>query len=129
MRVMLVRSPANHTDESEIPEAVEAENLSYPPLSLLSLAQYLIEKTEHEVKILDAQLHDWDHAEVERQIREWAPDVVGITVFTVGLVDCHKTVQTARRCPSVKRVVLGGPHISDFPKESVGLFPKGALPS
>ncbi len=121
MRVMLIRSPANHTVESEIPDAVEAENLSYPPLSLLSVAQYLIERTDHEVKILDAQLHQWDHAEVERRIREYAPEVVGITVFTVGLVDCHKTVQTARRCPSVKRVVLGGPHISDFPKESVGL--------
>ena len=31
MRVLLIRPPARHTVESEVPEAVEAENLSYPP--------------------------------------------------------------------------------------------------
>ena len=31
MRVMLIRPPAKHTVESEVPEAVSAENLSYPP--------------------------------------------------------------------------------------------------
>jgi anaerobic magnesium-protoporphyrin IX monomethyl ester cyclase len=121
MRVMLIRAPAQHTVESEIPEAVEAENLSYPPLSLLSIAQFLLDKTEHEVEILDAQLHNYSYTEVERRIREYAPEVVGITVFTVGLLDCHRTIAVAKQCPSVKHVVLGGPHINDFPKESVGL--------
>lgn len=121
MRVMLVRAPAKHTVESEVPEAVEAENLSYPPLALLALATYLKAQTKHEVTILDAQLHNYDYDVLEQKIREWAPDVVGITVFTVGLVDCHRTVAVARSCPSVKHIVLGGPHINDFPKESVGL--------
>jgi radical SAM superfamily enzyme YgiQ (UPF0313 family) len=121
MRVLLIRAPAQHTVESEIPEAVEAENLSYPPLSLLSIAQFLLDKTEHEVEVLDAQLHNYSYTEVERRIRDYAPDVVGITVFTVGLLDCHRTISVAKQCPSVKYVVLGGPHINDFPKESVGL--------
>jgi hypothetical protein len=56
MRVLLIRPPARHTVESEVPEAVEAENLSYPPLALLSIAQFLLENSDHEVKILDAQL-------------------------------------------------------------------------
>jgi radical SAM superfamily enzyme YgiQ (UPF0313 family) len=71
--------------------------------------------------MLDAQLHNYDYDEVEKKIREYAPDVVGISVYTVQLVDCHKTVRAARSCPSVKHVVLGGPHINDFPRESVGL--------
>ncbi|MEE2750451.1 MAG: radical SAM protein [Myxococcota bacterium] len=121
MRVLLVRPPVMHTVESEIPEAVEAENLSYPPLSLLSIAQFLLSQSEHEVSILDAQLHHYDYDELERRIRDYAPDVVGLTVFTVGLVDCLRSVETARRCPTVKRVVLGGPHINDFPRESRGL--------
>ena len=40
MRVLLIRPPARHTVESEVPEAVEAENLSYPPLALLSLVAF-----------------------------------------------------------------------------------------
>lgn len=121
MRVMLMRAPAKHTVESEVPEAVEAENLSYPPLALLSIAQFLTEHTDHDVTILDAQLHNYSYEEVEQKIREFAPDVVGITVYTVGLVDTLRTVKTARLCPSVKHVVLGGPHISDFPREAAEL--------
>jgi len=116
MRVMLIRPPARHTVESEVPEAVAAENLSYPPLALLSIAQFLLANSEHEVKILDAQLDDLEYPELERRIREWAPDVVGVTAFTVQLVDVHKTIQAARAA-GVSRVVVGGPHVNDFPQE------------
>ena len=121
MRVMLVRAPAKHTVESEVPAAVEAENQSYPPLALLALATFLKHQTHHEVTILDAQLDRLDYDAVRERMEEWKPDVVGITVYTVGLVDCHRTVSLARGVPSVKHVVLGGPHINDFPQESVGL--------
>jgi radical SAM superfamily enzyme YgiQ (UPF0313 family) len=121
MRIMLVRAPAKHTVESEVPAAVEAENQSYPPLALLALATYLQHHTSHEVSILDAQLDNLAYDDVEKRIREWKPDVVGITVYTVGLVDCHRTIQVARGVDCVKYVVLGGPHINDFPMESVGL--------
>jgi anaerobic magnesium-protoporphyrin IX monomethyl ester cyclase len=120
MRVMLIRPPARHTVESEVPEAVEAENLSYPPLSLMSIASFLQDASDHECVILDAQLEDLEYDEIERQVRELAPDVVGITCFTVQLVDVHNTIKAARR-GGVERVVLGGPHINDFPRESVNL--------
>lgn len=116
MRVLLIRPPARHTVESEVPEAVEAENLSYPPLALLSIAQFLLENSEHEVKILDAQLDDLDAAAIEAQCRAWAPDVVGVTAFTVQLVDVHKTIRAAKAA-GVPRVVVGGPHVNDFPQE------------
>ena len=120
MRVMLIRPPARHTVESEVPEAVEAENLSYPPLALLSIAQFLLAESDHEVKILDAQLDDLPYDTLEAQVRDWAPDVVGITAFTVQLVDVHKTIQTAKKA-GVARVVVGGPHVNDFPQECLDL--------
>ena len=116
MRVLLIRPPARHTVESEVPEAVEAENLSYPPLALLSIAQFLLENTDHEVKILDAQLDDLDEVAIEAECRSWAPDVVGVTAFTVQLVDVHKTIRAAKAA-GVPRVVVGGPHVNDFPQE------------
>lgn len=120
MRVMLIRPPARHTVESEVPEAVEAENLSYPPLSLMSIASFLRSVSHHECQILDAQLDNLDYDEVERRVRAYEPDVVGITCFTVQLVDVHNTIKAAR-AGGVKYVVLGGPHINDFPRESVNL--------
>ncbi len=120
MRVMLIRPPARHTVESEVPEAVAAENLSYPPLAILAIGTFLRKKTHHEVVILDAQLDNLDYSEVEDKIREWGPDVVGLTCFTVQLVDVHKCVEAARNAGS-KYIVLGGPHINDFPEESLAL--------
>lgn len=120
MRVMLIRPPARHTVESEVPEAVEAENLSYPPLAILAIGTFLREKTHHEVVILDAQLDNLGYDEVEEKIRAWGPDVVGLTCFTVQLVDVHKCVAAARNA-GTKYIVLGGPHINDFPEESLAL--------
>jgi radical SAM superfamily enzyme YgiQ (UPF0313 family) len=117
---MLIRPPARHTVESEVPEAVEAENLSYPPLALLSIAQFLLAQSEHEVKIIDAQLDDLAYDVLEAQVREWSPDVVGITAFTVQLVDVHKTIKAAR-AGGAQRVVVGGPHVNDFPQECLEL--------
>ena len=116
MRVMLIRPPAKHTVESEVPEAVAAENLSYPPLALMAIAQFLRDHSEHETTILDAQLDDLGYDALEEKIRAWAPDVVGVTAFTVQLVDVLKTVQTAKRA-GARFVVVGGPHVSDFPQE------------
>ncbi len=116
MRVLLIRPPARHTVESEVPEAVEAENLSYPPLALLSIAQFLLENSAHEVQILDAQLDDLDYPVIEARVREWGAEVVGVTAFTVQLVDVHKTIHAAR-AGGARYVVVGGPHVNDFPQE------------
>ena len=120
MRVMLIRPPARHTVESEVPEAVEAENLSYPPLALLSIAQFLLDQSDHEVTIVDAQLDDLDYDVLRGKVEAWRPDVVGITAFTVQLVDVHKTIQTCKAA-GVARVVVGGPHVNDFPQECLDL--------
>ena len=120
MRVLLIRPPARHTVESEVPEAVEAENLSYPPLAILSIATFLRDQSDYPCEILDAQLEDLSVEEMEARIREVKPDVVGITCFTVQLVDVMNTIRASRDA-GVQYVVLGGPHINDFPKESLAL--------
>lgn len=120
MRILLVRPPARHAVETEVPRAVENENLAYPPLNLLVLATWLRDRTAHAPAVLDAQVEDLDDEALIRRIREHAPDVVGISAFTVQLVDVARTVDAARRA-GVPRVVLGGPHVNDFPREARAL--------
>jgi anaerobic magnesium-protoporphyrin IX monomethyl ester cyclase len=121
MRLLLIRPPARNTIETEVPKAVEAENTSYPPLALLALATWLRAHSRHEVAILDAQLEELDPAGITRRVQEYNAEVVGITTFTVQLVDVLQTVQAARRAPCVQHVVLGGPHCNDFPAEARAL--------
>lgn len=120
MRVLLIRPPARHTVESEVPEAVEAENLSYPPLALISIATFLLQQSDHQVHILDAQLDNLDYDDLQQQIAAFNADVVGVTAFTVQLVDVHKTIQAAKAA-GVPRIVVGGPHVNDFPQECLDL--------
>ena len=70
MRVLLIRPPARHTVESEVPEAVEAENLSYPPLALLAIASFLRDQSDHVCDILDAQLEDLEYDVIEKRVRD-----------------------------------------------------------
>lgn len=122
MRVLLVNPPARHHIQTEVPPAVEEENLSWPPMGLLHLATWIRKESSHSVSLLDASLERLDENEIEARIREIEPEVVGITCFTVGLVDVVKTIDAARRCPSVRHVVLGGPHVNDFPAQARGLW-------
>lgn len=117
MNVLLIRPPSHHCIETEVPEAVRRENVSYPPLSLLAIATWLKQKTGHQATILDGLLDQLSFEELKHRIAAAAPDVVGITTFTVGLVDCYRTIEAARAA-GVKYVVIGGPHVNDFPFES-----------
>ncbi|MBN1335519.1 MAG: B12-binding domain-containing radical SAM protein [Deltaproteobacteria bacterium] len=121
MRVLLVRPPAVHSVEHEVPEAVKAEATAYPPLGLLHLATWIRDRGRHEVAVLDAQAEGLDAPAVADRVRRYAPDVVGISAFTVYLVDLVAVVEAVRACPSVRWVVLGGPHVNDFPLEARAL--------
>ena len=120
MRLLLIHPSVRHSIETGVPKAVEAENTSYPPLALMALGTWLRQHSDHQVSILDAQLDDLDQDALTRRIAETRPDVVGITTFTIQLVDVVNTIRAARAA-RVQHVVLGGPHCNDFPAEARGL--------
>ncbi len=121
MRLLLIRPPADHSVESEVPSAVAAENTSYPPLGLMALATWVRENSKHPVTILDAQLDELSPQQITAAIRRSGARVVGIGAFTVQLVDVQRTVEAARAAACVQHVVLGGPHVNDFPAEARAL--------
>ncbi len=120
MRVLLIRPPAHHAIEAEVPAAVRQENVSYPPLSLLAISSHLKRYTRHAVQILDGLVDGMSYPALQREIETFAPDVVGISAYTLGLVDVQRTVAAARSA-KVPRVLVGGPHVNDFPVESAAL--------
>ncbi len=94
----------------------------YPPLNLLYLAASLIEQGQS-VEVLDANAWCMTDAQIEAHIRQAAPSVVGIPVYSEIL---HQVRDLARlaKAAGAKKVVLGGPHIAAVPQESLGYFPE-----
>jgi radical SAM superfamily enzyme YgiQ (UPF0313 family) len=77
--------------------------------------------TAHEVRILDAQLNDLSYAVIEKIIREYMPDVVGISAYTLTLLDTLEIIQRVKLINPETFVVVGGPHAFIYPAQTAML--------
>ncbi len=65
-------------------------------------------------------LADYDHpswAALQREIEEYAPDLIGISVWTSGVASAVRTAELARRVAPKAVIVVGGPHITLKPDD------------
>ncbi|CAA7612146.1 B12-binding domain-containing radical SAM protein [Magnetospirillum sp. UT-4] len=90
-----------------------------PPQGILNLATYLIHRGIRNVECLDAQLDDLDPEATADAIARQAPRLVGITAWTDFWYSAWKTAQEVRRRLPQAVIVLGGPHCSVYPEESL----------
>ncbi len=121
MKVLFINPPAENEILGCNPEIIKTERGFDPPLGLLYLAGYLKKNSDYKLKMIDAQVDRLGYPELRKKIKEFSPDVIGITAMTFTLLDVLKTVEIAKEvCPAVK-IVLGGPHIHIFPEETISL--------
>jgi len=88
------------------------------PLGLLQVAAVL-EKEGHEVQVLDANAvrRRLDRVGVLRRVRDWKPDVVGMTLVTPVVREAYLLARELRDL-GVK-LLAGGPHATLLPEEPV----------
>lgn len=116
MKVMLLRyhdKPFN----TFIPAGIDkyfAQKI--PPLGIAYVAANL-KKHGHEVFILDCIALELTGQETREFILNKKPDIVGITTMTVAFQGALEAARIAKGCGC--KVVLGGPHLSIFPKETM----------
>lgn len=119
MKVLLIYPPKKYIISTTLPEHLNEERGYNPPLGLLYVASYMKRFSTHEVAVLDTQVENMDYPEIKERIKEIKPDVVGIQALTFTLVDVLKTAQIVKDISKQILVVIGGPHTSIFPKETV----------
>ncbi|HTF89011.1 MAG TPA: radical SAM protein [Planctomycetota bacterium] len=92
-----------------------------PSLGLLHLASVA---REHGWKplILESDAQALDEAEVVRRVTLSEPEVVGITLFTVGVWSAVNIARGIRRALPDAKIVVGGPHISSMGRETMERF-------
>ncbi|MBF0437032.1 MAG: radical SAM protein [Magnetococcales bacterium] len=94
----------------------------FPPLGLLYVLSYLEQHTiGHEIFFKDCIAEKISHADLPGIIGAIQPDIVGITSFTISLIDVVKTARTARDVVPNAHICLGGHHPIAFPMEAVQL--------
>ena len=112
MRVLLLDPPFT------LYGGLEGQGGKSAPLNLAYLASYLLKhKPNTIVSILDCENLRLNYQEIENRIKQFSPDVVGITlptpVYSQGL-EIARIIKWIN--PNIK-IVVGGPHPTAFPKE------------
>lgn len=90
-----------------------------PPLAILILATYLRDMGLANVTCLDAQLEGLSPEQTVERLAGLRPDLVGITTWTDFWYPTWKTVSLLKRRLPGCQVVLGGPHCTIYPRETL----------
>jgi radical SAM superfamily enzyme YgiQ (UPF0313 family) len=88
-------------------------NPDFTPLSLLYLKAYLVERhgcRSEDVVILEFPPHT-DAAEIERQILDTSPDVVGLSCYVWNIVTLMQVAARLKASRPRLKIVLGGPEV------------------
>lgn len=116
MNVLLINPPFLLSEDSPYSKT----GAVLPPLGLLYIASYLRDKhPEFIINVLDAVSYRYSLAndDFKDRLKDYAPDVVGVTIYTTTFSAVLKTVKIVKESYPGSVVVVGGPHVSINPEE------------
>ncbi len=85
-----------------------------PPLGVMSLAAYVRRRPDVDVRIIDMSPWPMTYADLDFQIRRYAPDLVGISAITFEANGFCRAARLAKRWRADVPVVAGGPHATSY---------------
>lgn len=96
-----------------------------PPLALLYLATNL-ERDGHEVAVFDRDRHPRDQSLFISEIADYGPDLIGMPLFTIVSIfrAVRETCRSLREKLPRTPIILGGPHVSAMPEQTLEWFPE-----
>lgn len=103
-----------------------------PPLGLCYLAAVLVEEG-HQTKILDCVAENLSLSQLQKEVDEFKPSLVGVTSTTVSYEAAQETIDAIKEMDHGIKTVLGGAHISALPQATmeesenvdIGVFREG----
>lgn len=98
-----------------------------PPLGLLYLASVLRERGRHQVQVLDCRLEGERTQAVVRRVQDFEPDVVGLSVLTFEMEHAAELVNAIRAVRPHVPIVVGGPHPTAVPLETLSALGADAV--
>lgn len=121
MRVLLLEPPFENMLKTNAPKIVEEERGCYPPPGILYVAAYAEKYTPHKIFILDCNIEGVTHKTLGEKIEKIKPDIVGITVTSLTLIDSLIAAKNIKRIDKEIKIVFGGPHPMIYDIETINL--------
>ena len=119
LRVALISSPLT---EEERYGAFSGAGSSQPTFALVCLGA-VAQQENAEVFLLDAAATGLTVEAAAEEIAAFSPDIVGISSTTAGIVASGNLAQRMKKiCPDVT-TLIGGPHVTAIPQETLEEFP------
>lgn len=88
-----------------------------PMLGLAYIAASLRDQG-HDVRVLDFEIMHGELEDVEKEIRAYQPDVVGMTAYITSMRRCAAVCEITKACDPSITTILGGPQVTIFPEEA-----------
>src|SRR5262245_2467118 len=85
-------------------------DLVLQPLGCMYLSSYLKHNGFPETRILDQKIQELSFDDIERYVRDWRPNLVGISALTWEANAAHEVARRVKLVDPSIPVVLGGPH-------------------
>jgi len=115
--ITFINPPSRHIETSSL------LGITAPPLGLAYLASTL-EKDGHSVKIIDALALGIPLPSIEHEVKKDRPDIIGVTSTTPAIRDALTIVETVKNASPDSVTVMGGPHASFLPSETLRKCPQ-----
>lgn len=120
MRVLLMNVPDANVGKTTDDWDIEATDIGvFPPMGILYLAGAIRALGRHEVKLIDCILDKLSPEQAAQRAKDYAPDLIGLTVYTPNLYDALMLTRSLRAALPKATIVWGGPHTMLFPAESM----------
>jgi radical SAM superfamily enzyme YgiQ (UPF0313 family) len=121
MKILLVNPPDTHKAIFPGASDLPLSHHDYsPPLGLMYIRSYLTSNTDHEVRSYNFQIPDAPSvSDFENELREYRPDLVGITVYTRFWYDACQVASLVKEVLPGTLVVAGGPQVDVYPGETL----------
>lgn len=115
MRVLLINPPPyQRVDEYDTP--------NFTRLGLVCLAAKLRTDGIADVRIVDGKFERLSYEAIRERVREYAPDVVGLTAFTNEIKPAARVARMVKGVSASITTVVGGVHPSVLPERTLGEF-------
>ncbi len=119
-KVVLINPPL--TMEERYGDLAKAGS-KLPPVGLCNLAA-VARNAGVEVSIIDAPALGLDTKATYEMMMEFEPDLIGITAVTISINNAAKLAKYIKSKNTRSPVILGGPHVTAVPKETLTRFPE-----